>query len=49
MRREPVPFPLVLGGILAIGLATLLALPQPTRAEEATREQQIADLERQIL
>jgi photosystem II stability/assembly factor-like uncharacterized protein len=48
MRRKPLPFPLVLGGILAVGIATLLALPQPAPAEEATREQQIADLERQI-
>ncbi len=43
--RKRVP---VLAALLAAGLLAVAAAPSPSRAEEATRQQQIAEIERQI-
>jgi photosystem II stability/assembly factor-like uncharacterized protein len=48
-HRRAFPFPPFLAGILTVGIAILLALPRSAPAEEETsRQQQIADIERQI-
>jgi photosystem II stability/assembly factor-like uncharacterized protein len=46
--RQRIPFWSLLAGLVAAGLLGVLAVPTPSAAEELTREQQIADLERQI-
>jgi photosystem II stability/assembly factor-like uncharacterized protein len=43
-----VRFEVLLAAVLVLGVAALVALPAPSYGEEITREQQIADLERQI-
>ena len=46
--RRLVSFRFLLGGLLTLGILALVAVPAPSREDEVSRTQQIADLEKQI-